>query len=126
GTRSPRPDSRGRSSRVRVPGPSADCRRRSSRRGRGAGRDRAPAGADAGTAGTGGRWVATRGPVAQRSRGIRYRLARHSPRRSGRRLRVVEATQDAPVAITEPVAEMKPSWRGWIHAGTLPAAIALG
>jgi len=31
-----------------------------------------------------------------------------------------------PVRITEPVAETKPTWRGWIHAGTLPAAIALG
>jgi len=36
------------------------------------------------------------------------------------------AASPPPVRITEPVAEVKPSWRGWIHAGTLPAAIALG
>jgi hemolysin III len=29
-------------------------------------------------------------------------------------------------AITFPTAEAKPSWRGWIHAGTFPLAIVLG
>ena len=29
-------------------------------------------------------------------------------------------------AITSPVEEKKPTWRGWIHAGTFPVAIALG
>ncbi len=38
----------------------------------------------------------------------------------------MSATSELPVRVTEPVAEVKPSWRGWIHAGTLPAAIALG
>ncbi len=30
--------------------------------------------------------------------------------------------------VVEPIAEaeVKPTWRGWIHAGTFPAAIALG
>lgn len=36
------------------------------------------------------------------------------------------SSPDIPVAITEPVTEVKPTWRGWIHAGTLPAAIVLG
>ncbi|MCU1556831.1 MAG: hemolysin family protein [Microbacteriaceae bacterium] len=29
-------------------------------------------------------------------------------------------------ALDRPVAEQKPTWRGWIHAGTFPVAIALG
>lgn len=29
-------------------------------------------------------------------------------------------------ALATPVAEIKPTWRGWIHAGTFPLAIALG
>jgi hemolysin III len=29
-------------------------------------------------------------------------------------------------AIETPVADIKPTWRGWIHAGTFPVAIALG
>jgi len=29
-------------------------------------------------------------------------------------------------ALTFPVVDVKPSWRGWIHAGTFPVAIALG
>jgi len=36
------------------------------------------------------------------------------------------ATIPPAARITEPLAEAKPTWRGWIHAGTLPAAIALG
>lgn len=28
--------------------------------------------------------------------------------------------------ITEPVSEVRPTWRGWIHAGTLPIAVVLG
>ena len=29
-------------------------------------------------------------------------------------------------AIETPIADVKPTWRGWIHAGTFPVAIALG
>jgi hemolysin III len=29
-------------------------------------------------------------------------------------------------AVSEPPAEVKPTWRGWIHAGTFPVAIVLG
>ena len=32
----------------------------------------------------------------------------------------------APVDMQEPPAEVKPTWRGWIHAGTFPLAIVLG
>ena len=34
--------------------------------------------------------------------------------------------QDAIAPIEPASAELKPSWRGWIHAGTFPIAIALG
>ncbi len=36
-----------------------------------------------------------------------------------------QASETAPAVAVLPV-EVKPSWRGWIHAGTFPAAIALG
>jgi hemolysin III len=32
----------------------------------------------------------------------------------------------APIAGTLPVVESKPTWRGWIHAGTFPVSIAAG
>lgn len=45
------------------------------------------------------------------------------PERAGMHLPLIEAAGDA---ITEAAVEHKPSWRGWIHAITVPIALAAG